>query len=202
MSTPWVFVHIPSTGGSAINQQIAPSAVHTGRPHTPYYVLNELLGERRAETFMFSFIRSRLGRAVSLAAKLLGQSPLSVQRFTQWLRDGCPAPETNPGYYYSLPMSAPQWCWLNAPGAAFPTVDKLYAFEDREAAIEEINERCDVEIDPTFNPNPSRHHEIGVYDSGETRGLVAKIYAGDFTLARSCSGSARELPSLEVEHHG
>lgn len=170
-----VFVHINKTGGSSIEKAL-------GLPfqHLTAEELRELLGPARWERrFSFGFVRNPWDKVVShyhFRVKTrqtgLGAAPVP---FEEWVIRAYG--EREPGLCDQPRMFMAQHRWLSdASGAQI--VDFVGRFERLEEDFAEVCRRIGVDASLP-HLKKSRHRDYRELYSGETRDVVAKVFAGD-----------------------
>lgn len=165
----FIFIHIPRTGGTSIENLLG--KVNEGDKHKSLFSLEKKVDI--SSFFKFSFIRNPWDITISkyVAPYYCKINKLSNKSFLYFLENYFPAPnEAGDSFHDYFDPSK---------------MDYIGRFETREKDLDYISNKIGIELDPKFSVKQkemqrtrSKKHYTEYYDD-ETREIVAQKYAQD-----------------------
>ena len=153
LSHPFVFIHVPKTGGTSIRNALGLGA-------TPFHMTAQKLRDHHPEAasrFSFTFVRNPWDRLVSYVHSVRGNTWEMPTQFDDYV------PQVN---YI-----------MDETGNAL--VDFIGRYENLEEDFHTICVRIGIPTPPLPHLNPSMHRNYRAYYDEDAKRLVAEHYAAD-----------------------
>ena len=189
LSKNFVFVHIPKTGGTSIEEALAPfeflpqlAADHSNARHC-----RAVLGDRWSRFFKFSFVRNPWSLCVShwhyrtqMLARKDSLSALDPREwdFARFMREVVLPSEHCQDFENQIR-------YIEEADASKIIIDQVYRFEDLEGAWQDLRSRLAIQVPetlPHFNKSKRRGDWRDLYDQPDLIDIVAQRFSRDIEV--------------------
>jgi hypothetical protein len=181
-----IFVHVPKTAGTAIEQALRENRRQVVGGHTTAQGYRSKFPEQFAQYWKFTVVRDPVERFVS-AYRYLSQHPVHPALNNQVVHD-CGSLESfvdrvgeQPGIIDKIVHLLPQHKFVCDPKGKV-LVDSIFKFENLEEAWRDILRRTGLDDVPLPKQNVSRRISEVDFGSSLAKSLVSFIYAKDYEI--------------------